>query len=223
MPGCRPSTDELSIHLEAVEEDNEELEQLSAAKQQADLKLGLAQSNLAELERNIQSDFVELKENRLAIVPEKFFTEAEQRSMAGRLAKSRLRTVELTYGISKKILTQNAVDIKNRPYIKGQTATQRNLQTVTMFGGLSSLNRDAGEFYNAARQSAYDDTSEAEDSAEPTIATEGESSSQQATLPYAVSSVPNNDEGEASDNEGEASGSEQPTVESTIESDVELF
>jgi hypothetical protein len=59
--------------------------------------------------------------------------------MPRRLAESRLRTVKLTYDISKRILTQNTVDIEDRPYIKGQTAKQRKLETAALLGGLSAI------------------------------------------------------------------------------------
>jgi hypothetical protein len=173
MPDCRCVVDsEIYVgggapvtpasYLKFAETLNQELQQLSTHKENANNKLDLAKFDVAELQGNIQGNVsVELLDGkRLTIVPEQFFTEDEQRNMAERLVESRLRTVELTYEISQKILIQSA-DVTQR-YTKGKNARLRNVKIDGLLGGLKAHGDTARDRYEEARETI----------GEPTIATD---------------------------------------------------
>jgi predicted nucleic acid-binding Zn-ribbon protein len=141
-------------YLAFVDQANTKANELFMLAENTAEQLAFAKTDLMCLKRtivnggNLNIDVDELtKVNELAIIPEKFFTEQEQQNMVTRLGDSRTRTLDLTYKISKKLLDQGVEDNIHRPYVKDQTAKQRDSETAALAGGLSRSGEKAHSLY----------------------------------------------------------------------------
>jgi hypothetical protein len=140
----------IADYLAVVDQVNTRLNQLIEEADDKTKQLGLVKNNLGliTVDGNLSINANKLtKVNELVIL----FTREEQQSMVRRLAESRARTVDLTYEVSKKLLSQNRIDIEGRPYRKGQTAKERKSETAALVGGLSYFETTARKLHQETR------------------------------------------------------------------------
>jgi hypothetical protein len=153
IPRCREDG-AVAEYLAFVNQVNTKADELFKLAENTTKQLASAKTDLMGLKMTIVNggdlniDVDELtKVNELAIIPEEFFTKWEQQDMEARLADSRTRTLDLTYKISKNLLAQELEDNIHRPYVKDQTAKQRNSETAARAGGLSRSGEKAYNLY----------------------------------------------------------------------------